>query len=157
MNSSLLTGRRAQAIAKIDAHIATLNKDVAAAQGEASLRAACLKPLEALREQVQKEESLAHITQAESEAVKEFDAAVDASRTSSASWPSRKAEGRRTGKAHRPRWSRSSGSSSRPDIVKTTYLETSDDVNGFLDALGRSLRRPSPTTNASRFDKAETP
>ena len=76
MNSSLLTGRRTQAIAKIDAHIATLNKDIAAAQGEAGLRAACLKPLEALREQVQKEESLAHITQAEAEAVKEFDAAV---------------------------------------------------------------------------------
>ena len=53
VNSSLLTGRRTQAIAKIDAHIATLNKDMAAAQGEASLRAACLKPLEALREQVQ--------------------------------------------------------------------------------------------------------
>ena len=76
MNSSLLTGRRTQAVAKIDAHIATLNKDIAAAQGEAGLRAACLKPLEALKEQVQKEESLAHITQAEAEAVKEFDAAV---------------------------------------------------------------------------------
>jgi hypothetical protein len=76
VNSSLLTGRRSQAIAKIDANISTLNKDMAAAQGEASLRAACLKPLEALREQVQKQESLAHITQAEGEAMKEFDAAV---------------------------------------------------------------------------------
>jgi hypothetical protein len=76
LNSSLLTGRRTQAVAKIDAHIATLNKDIAAAQGEAGLRAACIKPLEALKEQVQKEESLAHITQAESEAVKQFDAAV---------------------------------------------------------------------------------
>ena len=40
------------------------------------LKLACLKPLEALKEQVQKEESLAHITQAESEAVKEFDHAI---------------------------------------------------------------------------------
>jgi hypothetical protein len=52
VNSSLLAGRRIWAIAKIDARITTLNKDMAAAQCEASLRAACLKPLEALREQV---------------------------------------------------------------------------------------------------------
>jgi hypothetical protein len=27
------------------------------------------------------------------------------------------------------------------DIVKTTYLETSDDVNGFLDALRQELEQ----------------
>ena len=97
VNSSLLTGRPTQAIAKIDAHIATLNKDVAAAQGEASLRASCLKPLEALREQVQKEESLAHITQAEVEAVKELTPPWGASRSSFASWTSEEAQGRRVG------------------------------------------------------------
>ena len=57
VNLSLLTERRAEAIAKIDAHIATLNKDLAIAQGEASLRAACLEPLEALREHVQKKKA----------------------------------------------------------------------------------------------------
>jgi hypothetical protein len=46
------SGRRP--LAKIDAHIATLNKDIAAAQGDVGLRTACLKPLEALKEQVQK-------------------------------------------------------------------------------------------------------
>ena len=76
VNSSLLTERRSRPSRRSTATIATLTKDMAAVQGEASLRAACLKPLEALREQVQQEESLAHITQAEAEAVKEFDAAV---------------------------------------------------------------------------------
>jgi hypothetical protein len=76
VNSSLLTGRRAQALAKIDEHIATLNQDIATVQGDAALRTACLKPLEELKEQVQKQESLAHITQAEGEAVKAFDAAI---------------------------------------------------------------------------------
>jgi len=76
VNAALLSGRRTQALSKIDAHIATLNKDIAAAQGNASLRAACLKPLETLKEQVQKQESLAHITQAETEALKELDAAI---------------------------------------------------------------------------------
>src|SRR5262249_20290230 len=76
VNSALLAGRRQQAVARIDGHVTTPNKDIATAQGDAGLRAACLKPLETLREQVQKEESLAHISQAEDEAVKEFDAAV---------------------------------------------------------------------------------
>ena len=48
---------------------------MAAAQGEPNLRSACLKPLEVLKEQVLKEESLAHITQAETESVKEFERA----------------------------------------------------------------------------------
>ena len=76
VNSSLLTDRRAQVIAKIDGHIAALKQDMVTAQGDASLRAACLKPFDALREHVQKQDSLAHITQAEAEAVKEFDVAV---------------------------------------------------------------------------------
>ena len=45
VNSSLLNGRRTQAIAKIDIHIAALTKDVAAAQGDANLRATCLRSL----------------------------------------------------------------------------------------------------------------
>jgi len=73
---SLLAGRRSQAISKIDSYISTLNKDLAIAQGEASLRSACLKLLESLRAQIEKEESLAHITQSESEAAKEFDSAI---------------------------------------------------------------------------------
>jgi hypothetical protein len=40
------------------------------------VRVACLKPLELLKQQVEREESLAHITQAEAEAIKEFDAAI---------------------------------------------------------------------------------
>jgi hypothetical protein len=58
INSSLLTERRAQAIAKIDGYVKTLNTDLAAANADASLRATCLKPLESLRSQVEKQESL---------------------------------------------------------------------------------------------------
>ena len=143
INSSLLTGRRTQATAKINAHIATLNKDVAAAQGEASLRSACLKPLEALREQVQKEESLAHITQAEGEAVKEFDAAVGHIEN----FLLKLAEQKKPQDA-------GSGTTTPPppvvkkqrvvkpaDIMKATYLETSGDVNDFLDTLRQELEK----------------
>ena len=142
VNSSLLTGRRTQAIAKIDAHIATLNKDLAAAQGEASLRAACLKPLEALREQVQKEESLAHITQAEGEAVKEFDTAVgriEEFLRKLAEQKNPKDDG--SGKVPPLPVVKKQRIVKPADIVKTTYLETADDVNGFLDALRQELEK----------------
>jgi hypothetical protein len=143
VNSSLLTGRRTQAIAKIDAHIATLNKDVAAAQGEAGLRSACLKPLESLLEQVQKEESLAHISQAEGEAVKEFDVAVgrieDFLRKLA---EQKKPKDDGSGKVVPPPPPIKKQRVVKPaDIVKTTYLETSDDVNGFLDALRQELEK----------------
>jgi hypothetical protein len=140
VNSSLLTGRRTQAIAKINTYIATLNKDIAAAQGEAALRAACLKPLEVLQEQIQKEESLAHIGQAEDESVKEFDVAVGCiedflRKLAEQKKPTDDGSGnvKPPPQVKRQRIVKPAG------IMKTTYLETSDDVNGFLNALRQEL------------------
>jgi hypothetical protein len=144
VNSSLLTGRRAQAIAKIDGVIATLNKDVAAVQGESGLRSACLKPLEGLKEQVQKEESLAHITQAESEAVKEFDVAVGRIEDFVLKLDEQKKpkdDGTGKVKPPPPLVVKKQRIVKPADIVKTTYLETSDDVNGFLNALRQELEQ----------------
>ena len=141
VNSSLLMGRKTQAIAKIDAVVATLNKDVAAAQGDAHLHAACIKPLESLREQVEKQQSLAHITQAEGEAVKEFDLGVGRIEDflrKLAELKKPKDDG--SGKVTPPPPVVKKQRVVKPaDIVKTTYLETSEDVNGFLDALRQVL------------------
>ncbi len=143
VNSSLLTGRRTQAVAKIDSIIGTLNKDIAAAQGEAGLRAACIRPLEALKEQVQKQESLAHITQAEAEAVREFDAAVgriEEYLRKLAEQKKPKDDG--SGKVTPPLPVVKKQHIVQPaKLVKTAYLETSDDVNGFLDALRMELEQ----------------
>ena len=131
VNVVLLSGQRTEAVAKIDAYLAMLNKDIAAAQGEASLRTACLKPLEALKEQVQTEESLPHITQAESEATKAFDAALE---RLSSHGQSRNEHGKehavKKQKVIKP-----------ADFMKSTYLETSDDVNKFLEVLRQELER----------------
>lgn len=143
VNSALLTGRRTQTLAKIDSHIATLNKDIAAAQGEAGLRSACIKPLEALKEQVQNEESLAHITQAEAEAVKEFDIAVGRMEDFLKKLTEqKKSKGESSGKAPSPPPMIKKQRVVKPaELVKTTYLESSDDVNGFLDALRQELEK----------------
>ena len=144
VNSSLLTTRRAEAIVKIDAHIAVLNKDIATALGDADLRTTCLKPLEALREQIQREQSLAHITQAEAEGVKDFDTAV-----------SRIEEFlRKRAERSQPKADETKPTPTTPtptlktqrvitpaDFLKVTYLETPDDVNQFLDALRGELEK----------------
>ena len=140
VNSSLLTGRREEAIAKIDAHIATLSNDLASAQGEASLRAACLEPLKALRERAQKQDSLAHITQAENEAVKEFDAAVG--RIESALSEQAKPKGNGSETLTPPPPAVKKQRIIKPvEIMKTAYLETPEDVKDFLDVLRLELEK----------------
>jgi hypothetical protein len=134
VNSSLLSGRQVEAVGKIDAHIATLNKDLAKAQGEASLRAACLAPLKALRGQVQKQNSLAHITQAENEAVKEFDAAVSRIEDALAEQKEPKGDGSQEFTPHTS-VVKKQRIIKPAEIMKATYLETTDDVNGFLESL----------------------
>jgi len=139
VNGALLVERRSQAIDKIDGYIKTLNSDLAAANGDVALRAACLKPLEFLRSQVEKQESLAHITQAESEAMKEFDLAqagiekflrpipVPVTSTGLSEDPPAipKVKKHRVVKP--------------AELVTVTFLETSGDVDQFLGALRQEL------------------
>lgn len=140
-NAKLVAARRQQAIEKIEGHMAALAHDIEAAKGDSGLRSACLGPLEALKARVQAEESLAHITQAASEALKEFDAA----------------NGRIEAFARRAAESATSavsGTTTPPTavlkkkrvveparLVESPYLETKSDVDGFLDRLRMELEQ----------------
>jgi hypothetical protein len=141
LNSALLTDRRKQAVQKIDGHYATLTKDMAAVNGDAGLRVACLKPLETLRQQVEGQESIAHITQAEAEAVREFDAGI-ARIEEYVRKQAEKPVAKGNGPATVPTPVVKKQRVIKPaEMVKTTYLETHDDVDGFLDALRRELEK----------------
>jgi hypothetical protein len=138
VNASLLMERRCQAIEKIDGYIKTLDSDLTAANGDAALRAACLNPIEALRSQVEKQESLAHITQAESETVKEFDLAQarieEFLRKTVVPVAPKGPPGDPPGpKVKRQRIVKPA------DLVGATYLETSGEVDQFLGALRQEL------------------
>jgi hypothetical protein len=140
VNTALMTERRTQALARIDGHLATLNQDIAKAQGDGPLRNACLKPLEALRRQVDQEESVAHITQAEAEAVREYDAAIariEEFVRKAATKPAEKGTGKDGGNP--PPVVKKQRVIKPAEMVKTTYLETMDNVSGFLDALRMAL------------------
>ena len=133
VNEELLSERRARAIATITEQTASVSAEVSTAGGDESLKTTCLTPLEDLEKQVSTHESLAHIGQAEAEAVHLKDEAL----TRVERYLTRKAE---EGKAEqdkpvvRPR-----RVVSPVKLVKLAYLESQADVDAFLDDLRTEL------------------
>jgi len=110
-----------------------------ATKGDNGLRSACLGPLEELKARVQNEESLAHITQAEAEALKEFDAAIARIEAYMrlASGPSTGTEPGTITKVTLKK----KRVVEPAKLVQSPYLETKADVDGFLDKLRMELEQ----------------
>ncbi|MBX3319023.1 MAG: BREX system P-loop protein BrxC [Nitrospira sp.] len=137
VNSALVAAARQQALAKIDVHLVTVTRDIEAAKGDAGLRAACMRPLEELKGAVQSEESLAHITQIETEALKEFDLA-----TSRIEEFVRKATERPKEKGEQPKPVLKKKRVVVPaKLVASPYLETQAEVEAFLTTLRSELEQ----------------
>ena len=109
-------------------------------EGDEALRSVCLGPLEKLRSQVERQEALLTLSQAEHEALTLFDAAQGHIQEFV-----RKAAERQASEGH-------SSSPARPKavvkkvrpitpaaLVTATYLETKEEVKTFLDVLSRQL------------------
>jgi DNA repair ATPase RecN len=129
VNTTLVSAAHEQALEKIDGYIATLTHEVEAAKGDTTLRSACLKPLELLRNQVETGDSLAHITQAAAEALKAVDAAVSCIED----YVKRVSEETKSTAYKKQRIIEPA------KLVKTAYLETIEEINAFLDSLRREL------------------
>jgi hypothetical protein len=133
VNAALLSARRADAITKIDGRIGALENDLMLANADAGLRAGALGPLQSLKAGLPSQQSLAHITQAETEAVNEYDAAL------------RRVEDhlRAAAKVQKTEAQPPAVKKQRivkpADLAKTTYLETTADVDAFLLALRKAL------------------
>ena len=133
VNEGLLSARRAQAFATIAGQTAIVSAEVTAAGGDESLKSKCLTPLEKMTEQVSTHESLAHIGQAESEAVHMKDDAL----AQVEHYLMQKAGEGKAGQDKpvvKPR-----KIVSPVTLVKSPYLESQDDVDVFLDDLRREL------------------
>jgi hypothetical protein len=140
VNTALLVEYRTATCQKINDVIATLTQDIAAAKGDEALTSVCLRPLAQLRVQVESEASIAHIVQAEQQALTLLDTAqghiqafvrrVAEQSTSTNTSPVSVQPQPVVKKVHpiRP-----------ATLVKTTYLETLDDVHGFLDQLRTAM------------------
>lgn len=142
VNAALLSAHRGQAIIRIDARIAALEKDLAAVQIDASFRADCLQPLEGLKDQIRRETSLAHIAQFESEAESKFDRAIariEDFLQRSAERKSDPANGNLPAATAASPVLKKQRIIKPAELVKSTYLETSDEVDRFLEALRSEL------------------
>jgi hypothetical protein len=138
-NTALVSSRRVEAIQRIDALLVKLTREVDAATGDASLRAGCLKPLETLKGRAQTEESLAHITQAESEALKEYD---DASVRIEEFVNKLTEKLPKEGTDPQPKPALKKKRVVEPSkLVTTTYLESKADVDRFLETLRMELEQ----------------
>ncbi len=134
INTEIITKRRDEALARIKELLAQAAKEVESAQSDEGLRKACLGPLESLRESVQRQESVAHISQAVQEAERALDAALG-----------------KIDEFLKKKHEKSGDSEPKPVVkrrkeikpaalVKSPYLETQDDIEGFLDSLRRELQ-----------------
>ena len=142
VNSQLLSERRAKAIEKIDGHVATLKSDIGTASGDGSLHSQCLGPLEKLGSRVEGQDSLAHIAQAEEEAVRLYDAAVAKIEDYVAKKAAEAAKSAPTTTTPTPPTPvvRKQRVIRPAELVSVSYLETDKDVDKFLEALGKQLR-----------------
>ena len=133
MNEELLSERRVQVLATIAEQTASVRTEVSTAGGDESLKTTCLTPLENLARKVATHDSLAHIGQAESEAVRLKDEAL----TQVEQYLARKAE---EGKAEQDKPVVKPRRVVSPvKLVKSSYLESQDDVDAFLDDLRKEL------------------
>jgi hypothetical protein len=129
VNDALISAGRAAAVAIIDVQLQLVERDLTSAGGDQALREACLGPLTRLKAQTASQPSLAHLAQAEAEAVNIRDAAL----ARIAQFQRAKA-GPTTDVGGKPRVKpthviRAAG------LAGVGYLETPEQVSRFVEAL----------------------
>ena len=129
INATLINAQRERTGQKIDAHLATLTADLQASPVDTNFRTECLQPLQNLRSRIATEESLAHISQGETEALKSYDAAVQ--RLEQFIAPPEITHPQPTVKPRRI--------VEPAKLVKASYLETKEEVESFMDTLRQEL------------------
>ncbi len=134
VNKTMITQRRSDALVKINGHISEMNKEIEAVKGDNTLRYSCFGPLDRLQKEVERIESIAHLSQAEQEAVRSFDEGLAAIEEFV-----RRAATPTPGVGDPPVKPRCIVKPA--ELVGATYLETTDDVEKFLRELRLRLEK----------------
>ena len=118
---------------RIDELQTQITQEVEAAQCDEELRQSCLEPLRGLREAIQQQESVSQINQTLQEAERALDAALENIQRFL------KSKQRRSGRDTSMSAARRSTEIKPALLAASCYLETQDDIEGFLDNLRREL------------------
>jgi hypothetical protein len=147
VNTGIIDSARHDALEKLDRHLAAMHAEVEAVKAEAALQTTCLKPLQDLKAQIGRQESVAHINQAVQEAARAFDHAVSQIEDAMAKKAAAEAEQKKKDQ------STATPTTTKPPapVVKKrrliepskiptkTYLEDQEDIDGFLEELRKQL------------------
>ena len=133
VNAALITERRAQVIARLEGHVAEIKKALKVCGADSALHSVCLGPIERLQQQAERTESLAHLSQAEQEAVRVFDTAMGKIEEF-AGQQQPMPDGTAPEPALKPRCIIKNS-----ELLGTNYLETSEDIDKFLAELRQKL------------------
>ncbi len=137
VNDAMVAARRDEALKVIDAQVAEIGRELGAINAEAGLKADCLQPVQTLRTQVEREQSLAHIAQAQAEAVHALDAAIS---RIEAALKAKTPPSAQPGKTEAPAPAVKPRCVIKPaDCINKSYLETPEDVDAFLKELRQRL------------------
>jgi hypothetical protein len=135
VNAALIEARRSEATDTINGYTEMLKPDIATTGDDSTLSQACLGPLERLCDQVKQLESVAHISQAEAEALAAFDSAIKRIEEFVAKKPDEPTTG-----GEPPKPSVKPQRIIRPtELTSQTYLETSAEIDAFLASLKKQL------------------
>lgn len=135
VNAALLASQRTIVLSEIDQRLDALRADIESVEGDNALREACLSPIELIRRQVETDESVAHITQAQARAVAEYDAAVARIEEFTARQVAKAVQEKGKIAATPAAVMRKQRVVLPARLVTATYLETSEQVSAFLEAL----------------------
>ena len=134
VNDKLLSEQRTQSLQLIEAQIEAVRQELKVTGDDSALSTSCLKPLESLKSQVTGQTSLAHITQAETDALNQRDTAINRI----GQFLAKQAEEKKDDPAPQPKFK-------QPKVIlpKTlttkAYLESQSDIDEFLVALRKEL------------------
>ena len=132
INDKIVEKFRMQALQRIDEHVAKVSSELDAIEAIADLRNQCLYPLQQLRNQVEEQGSVAHISGTKDEAREEVDTAILKIEEAV-----KKQQGETPG-TYKPNFKKLRMVEVAPLSTKT-YLETQQDVDEFLEKLRQEL------------------
>ena len=145
VNGKLLVAARTRALEQLKIKITDLQKDLLKANAPADLTSRLIKPLIALQEQLPKEESLAHIAQMNSDSIRLHDEAIH----NLEEWISIVEPPVYDPKPDDPKPPivKKQHVVTPAKIVKSTYLETQEEVDEFLGDLRKELEKAIKNNN----------
>jgi hypothetical protein len=134
VDSDLVKKRRDHVLQRIDAHIAKVEAELDAAQASNDLRNQCLYPLQSLKRQVETQTSIAHINQAQQNAIDAADEAIDKIEAAS-----KANEHPGIGDKEPPVHVKKRCIVQAAQLAPKGFLETQEDVDAYLSKLRQAL------------------